>query len=369
MSADPLRVAVDARCLNTGHLHGTSKMMHELVRRTASSGAVHWTLLSTRHDRFHMWEQWSLPSSARRLGVDLLHAPAGTMPWWQPVPTVVTLHDTIAWQQDTDALPAGFYRDRLLPAAYERAAAIITTSNNARRNILARWPILKQKLHVIPRGVDERYLEAEADQQPMVIADQVVREPYVLYVGGAAPLQRLAWALQAWAGSSEQRPTTMVVCGVETFARDAVSQIVRQMVPHSLHDRLILAPFIPDDDMPRLYMRASAVLYPGLRDGLGLPVIEAHAVGTPVLFSDVDELSELKGPAAIVLPVDDLQAWIRALDLAVQSQAHRAGPDRVARAWAAQYSWDACVDRTLAVYHDVAERHAVSHDLHPATHS
>jgi glycosyltransferase involved in cell wall biosynthesis len=90
-----------------------------------------------------------------------------------------------------------------------------------------------------------------------------------------------------------------------------------------------------------------------------MPVIEAQAVGTRVLFSDVGSLTELKGPGAVVLPVDDLQAWVRTIDLLLQSRSTSYGPDRIARAWARQYSWDAYTDRTLAVYHSVISQQPV----------
>lgn len=381
MTDRPLRVAVDARSLNVAHVRGTGKALFELIRRTAAAGAVHWHLFTDRPDvpiaapqhalvdaslvttagGSAMWEQWSLPRAAQRLDVDLLHAPWTKAPWWQPVPTVVTVHDMIPWQDDAGG---GFYRDRLLPAAYHRAAAVITISNSSRRDILARWPALKQQLHVIPRGIDERYLDAEPDYEPLRIGDRLVEEPFVVYVGGAHPRKRLSWALQTWWGLSPDAPL-LVVCGVEPEAHDAA----RQMVPRQLRDRVIFAPFISEEVMPRLYMRATAVLYPTLYEGFGMPVVEAHAVGTPVLFSDVGSLGELKGPAAVVLPVDDLQAWVRALRLIVQSKPMRFGPDRIARAWAQQYSWDACADRTLKVYRAAVEhgRAHRQHD-HPVSH-
>jgi glycosyltransferase involved in cell wall biosynthesis len=90
-----------------------------------------------------------------------------------------------------------------------------------------------------------------------------------------------------------------------------------------------------------------------------MPVVEAQAVGTRVLFSDVGSLSELKGPGAVVLPVDDLQAWVRTIDLLLQARTTSPGPDRIAREWARQYSWDAYTDRTLAVYHSVVTQQPV----------
>ena len=128
------------------------------------------------------------------------------------------------------------------------------------------------------------------------------------------------------------------------------------MVPRELQDRLIIAAVVGDDDMPRLYMRAAAVLYPSLYEGFGLPVIEAHAVGTPILCSDAGALSDLKGPGAVALPVDDLSAWVRAAANILSSRSGVSGPDRIAREWARQYSWDAYIERTLAVYDSVRVR-------------
>ena len=225
---------------------------------------------------------------------------------------------------------------------------MITVSNTSRRDLLARWPALQQKLHVISPGVDERYLEATPDCRPIVIGDRIVAEPYFLYLGGADPRKRLMWALQAWwnAGGG----ASLIVCGLEAGAHEGI----RNSVPRDAQDRLVIAPFVSEEEMPRLYMRAAAVLYPSLYEGFGLPVIEAQAVGTPVLFGDVGSLTELKGPGAVVLPVDDLQAWTHAIESRLQSAARSEGPDRVARAWASQYSWDAYTSRTLDVYYSIA---------------
>lgn len=382
MSDRPLRIAVDARSLNVDHLRGIGKALFELIRRTAASGAIDWQPFADRPDqpmqmptnactatvfemrgyRFHAWEQWALPKAARQSGADLLHAPATSMPWWQPVPSVVTIHDTIPWQKRDGAATQDFYRDRLLPAAYHRAAAIITISHNSRKDILARWPKLKTRLHVVSNGVDERYLEAQPDSRPLVIGERIIDEPYLLYLGGADPRKRLMWALQAW-WSGPGRKAMFVACGLEARAHAEV----RRSVPRDLQDRLVIAPFIGEDEMPRLYMRAAAVLYPTLYEGFGLPVIEAQAVGTPVLFSDVGSLGELNGPGAVILPVDDMDAWVRTIAHLLDARARTAGVDRVARAWASQYSWDKYVERTLAVYDSVGTHTPVrgnrDHDL------
>jgi glycosyltransferase involved in cell wall biosynthesis len=369
MPERPLHVAVDARCLNTAHVRGMGKSLFELVKRTTQAGLIEWHLLGDRPDRplqaptgvgnvelfetlgsrVHAWEQWSLPRRARQLGVDVLHAPGTSMPWWQPVPTVVTVHDTIPWRGEDPAWPAGFYRDRLLPSAYHRASAIVTISECSRRDILARWPHLRAKLHVVALGVDERYLDLTWDSRPVTVNGLPVSKPYLLYLGGMDVRKRVTWAINVWLGVA-CRDVTLICCGLEPACHESV----RAGIPAERQHQFITASYVGEDDMPRLYMQATAVLYPSLYEGFGLPVIEAQAVGTPVLFSEVGSLAELKGPGAVVLPVDDLSAWVRSVNEVLSARDSEADRNRPARAWARQYSWDACTERMVSVYRGAA---------------
>jgi hypothetical protein len=45
-----------------------------------------------------------------------------------------------------------------------------------------------------------------------------------------------------------------------------------------------------------------------------------------------------------------MTAWVRTVANLLDSRRVGMGPDRIAREWARQYSWDATVERTLAVY-------------------
>src|SRR5437763_7794197 len=116
-----IRVGADARCLNRPHLRGMGKYLSEVIARSCACQAVRWELLADRPDlplhlpvnagvtahvfdcrgyRFHLWEQLALPRRARRCRVDVLHCPASSLPLWQPMPVVVTLHDTMPWLRD-----------------------------------------------------------------------------------------------------------------------------------------------------------------------------------------------------------------------------------------------------------------------------
>ena len=142
-----MRIALDARVLNTPHLRGMGKATFELLRQGSLVPDVSFAILGDeprspvhfppsdrisvhtwelKGHRFRAWEQLGLPWQANRLGCDVLHCLGTWCPYWQPLPTVVTVHDTLPWDEDQPS----FFLNRLLPAAYERASAIIAISDN-----------------------------------------------------------------------------------------------------------------------------------------------------------------------------------------------------------------------------------------------
>jgi glycosyltransferase involved in cell wall biosynthesis len=238
----------------------------------------------------------------------------------------------------------------VLPRAYKKCAAIITISEASKRDIIRLWPALTEKLHVIPNGVGDNYLDAKPGPLSDSLQSIGVKEPYLLYIGGCIPRKRLQWAIRVFEQLSDPR-LNLVVCGVEKSAQSEV----RAQLPAAVRSRVCFTPFVAETDFPRLYQNGVAVLYPTLYEGFGLPVVEAQAVGTPVLFSALGSLGELDGPAAIVLPSNDLTAWTDACRSLV-AQRHNPSPNQQARVWARKYSWDVSADRTIEVYETVVER-------------
>jgi glycosyltransferase involved in cell wall biosynthesis len=365
-------IALDARSLNREHLRGIGRCVWELISRGSARHGIQWELFADRPDlplhlppvaglkvhqfecrgyRFHSWEQFGLPRRVSKARASLLHGPASQIPWWQPVPAIVTLHDTIPWQQDEPAWPRGWYTDRVLPRAFHKCAAIITISENSRRDIVSLWPKLADKLHVIPNGVGDAYLQTSPGPLSEILRSNGVREPYLLYFGGEIARKRLDWAIRVLDRLAEPR-INLVICGVERAAHARI----REQAKPELRDRLLFSPFIPEGEMPRLYQNAIAVLYPTLYEGFGLPALESQAVGTPVLFSALGSLAELQGPGAVVLPPEDLSAWVDACRNLLAARINGPVPGERARAWARQFSWDTYAARTVDVYRLVLGR-------------
>lgn len=358
-----MRIALDGRVLNTPHLRGMGKATLELLQQGIQTSDVSFAILGdeprfpvhspqsdrisvhtweVKGDRFRAWEQFGLPWRARSLGCDVLHSLGTWCPYWQPVPTVVTVHDTVPWEEEQPS----FFLNRLIPAAYARSSAIIAISENTRRDVLNRWPRLADKLVVIPHGVSDRYLDSQIAPLPQALIDVGVRPPYLLYFGGEIPRKRLQWAIDVWneLGRSDVR---LVLAGLATPKETPW----RDPLPRHLQDLVIALEFVSETDMPSLYAHAEAVLYPTLYEGFGFPAVESQASGVPVLMSSLGSLSELIGPGAVVLPPHDLAAWVAACHRILAGDK----PDAAAsRQWAQRFSWKRTFEQTLEVYQRAA---------------
>ncbi|MFG6486089.1 glycosyltransferase [Roseateles sp. BYS78W] len=364
-----MKIGLVARCLNTAHVRGMGKYVMELLRQSGDDISWHLFADDPRHpllhpegprftpdifefrgDRLQLWEQLGLPMRARRMPLTLLHCTEGALPLWQPLPTVVTLHDTLAFEERPDTAGQRLYWDHVIPAALKRAAHVITISECSRRDILARWPELEPRLTVIHHGIETAYFAPPNAPIPATLQQALGGARYAVYVGGPMKRKRFDWAVQTLAAQPDPS-LKLVACGFGANARETA----RQALPRELQGRVLFAEFLSDAELLALYRDAVAVLYPTLYEGFGFPAVEAQAAGTPVIFSPLGSLTELVGPLTTLVLENDLTAWAAALhEAATLAPAARADKAARAGAWAQGFRWEESYRRHLEVYRRVA---------------
>lgn len=366
-----LRVGLVARCLNTQHVRGMGRYVYEVLQQSKHEADLEWCLFANnpekpmvyppdipaqadvfefKGDRFRFWEQLGVPIRCIKRNVDLLHCTESTLPLWQPKPTVVTVHDTLMWDGPFENKTDRFYFNQVLPAAMKKAAAVITISESSKNDILGKWPWLESKLTVIPHGISQAYFVAEYPDLPSRLKIKLGDTPYIVYLGGPMERKRFSWALEVFA-RVHKTPIKMVVCGFGQEARDKAVDTL----PLELKDKVVFADFLSDDELLSVYKNSRAVLYPTLYEGFGFPAIESQAAGAPVLFSALGSLKELIGPLAIVLPPDDIDAWVTALEEAVTMGEQKTLKAKSAQEWAKNFSWAESAKRHFAVYREAVK--------------
>ena len=322
---------VDAHALVPRIARGFSEGIPEVVVDEIGGGP------STR-DRLTTLATATLRGSRirHRMGrIDVMHVPF-TVPVPRP-PAGVPLVQTLLDVQHLE-LPEMFTRAELAYRAYyydrtaRRADAVITISEAAKRQIVARLGADPERVFVAYLGVDtERYTPQTGP-----------RDEVVFYPARGWPHKNHVRLVEAVGLLRESRPGLRLVLtggGLETLGDQPEWVEVRGLVSA--------------DELVSLYATAGCLAFPSLFEGFGLPPLEAMASGCPVAASTAGSIPEVCGDAAVLFDPTDVRAMAAAIERALEAPPGlvAAGLDRVR-----EFTWDACARVHEVVYADVAAR-------------
>ena len=197
-----------------------------------------------------------------------------------------------------------------LVVAAARRAEIVLTFSNAVAGELAQAGVAAKRIHLLREAVDPAFTPASGDAVRAVRERLGISEPYVLMVGWAQPRKDLATAVAAHRRVLREIPHRLVLVGEshDTFAPVRVPD----------EPSIVRAGHLSDTDLVAALTGASALLYPSLYEGFGLPPLEAWACGTPAIVSDIPVLRESTGGLGELVAVGDVDAWADALRQALR---------------------------------------------------
>ena len=290
------------------------------------------------------WEQVRLPRVAAADHLDVFFAPGYTAPLRIGVPIVVAIHDlSFVAHPEWSRLREGVRRRWLTRHAAERASAVITISEYSRREIIEHLGVPDSRIHVIPPGVS-----LPRSEHPTAAMDRPPTAETVLFVGSIFNRRHVPDLVKAFGRVARRHPQASLDLVGDN--RSHPYQDIRQTVAaEGLDGRVRWHEFASDEDLKRLYAGARAFAFLSEYEGLGLTPLEALAEGVPPVLLDTPVARESCGDAALYVPVNDVTATSRALELALFDEATRARLLAAAPAVLAKYSWPRAASDTLEV--------------------
>ncbi|WP_029214913.1 glycosyltransferase family 4 protein [Kallotenue papyrolyticum] len=300
-----------------------------------------------------------LPSVCRRFTADLLHVTYNA-PLFVRTPTVVSVHDVIFRRFPSYFSP----RVRLLlstwlPLSMMRAARVVTLSEASKRDIIHYYPFTRNKIEVIPPAAGPLVaLEPDFDGAKQFTGG----EPFILAVGTLQPRKNIARLIKAYLRLRHQTGLTakLVIVGKAAWQHSHLYQLAAS-TPY--RQDIIFTGYISDATLAALYRTCTVFVYPSLYEGFGLPVIEAMALGAPVITSNTSSLPEAAGDGAMLVDPYSEQAISDALNCILTNADVRQALRHRGRQQAARFSWEHTAVQTLQVYKEVVQqRHSSTSD-------
>ncbi len=304
-----------------------------------------------------IWTQVIAPRALRELDADVAHFTNGMMPVASPVPTVVTIHDMSLHLYPQYHPPRRVLLNRpLMNFAARHAAAIITVSESAKRDIVRLYGIDAGRVHVIHEAASPAFRPVHDKQELARVRRRYkLADRIVLYVGTIEPRKNLPRLIDAFAARSRAGELDHQLVCVGPYgwlSRDLTAVIERSGVA----DRIAFTGYVPFDDLPVFYSLAEMFVFPSLHEGFGLPVIEAMACGVPVVTARASSMTEIAGDAvAQIDPLDTNSIG----DVMARLAANPAERERLARLGyerAQHFSWQRAARQTLDIYRSVARQ-------------
>jgi len=194
---------------------------------------------------------------------------------------------------------------RLMPIKklIEGADKLDCVSNQTRQDALRIFKLDENKTSVIP-PMDFGLPDVQATR-PNWLSNSI--QKFILLLGGSDPRKNIHTALRAIATYNIQHTTSPLV----PIVLGGKVKCKRNQCPLS-H---VKAPdHVSDAELKYLYQNASAVLYPSWYEGFGLPLHEAHHLGTPIIASTAGALPETAPPGTVFCHPAKPHEWLMALE-------------------------------------------------------
>lgn len=332
----PVRIAVNMRFVLPGKLEGIGWYSYETALRLALSHPEHEFLFlydrpfdpilirtlneqgarvsghvvtpPARHPLlWYLWFEWALPAALRRLKADVFFSPDGFCSLRSQVPTLMVVHD-LAFEHYGNHVPPlvlRYYR-HFSPRYARRAEALATVSQATRSDLVRLYGLDPARISVVYNGANTLYSPLTPDAVSAARLEHAAGVPYFIYVGSVHPRKNLVRLLQAFDQFADQETEhALVVAGRMAWQTGRVKSVWGALKHrHRVHwvDHM-------EVDQLRLALGgATALLYPSLFEGFGIPILEAFYAEVPVLTSNCSSMPEVAGQGALLVDPTRVEA-------------------------------------------------------------
>lgn len=313
---------------------------------------------------FHndFWANFTLRNKVKKINLDLFHFPTGTSWFYPACPTIVTIHDLIL-----KSFPEYFFSNKLKLLKYKfllwsikkYTKIIITDSEFSKKDIVSELNLAENRVKVVPLGIEESFCQIYQDFAIVEVRKKFnITKKFIMFVGGLDFHKNVIGLINAFkkfidAGKLDYQ---LVIVGAKGYGRVGnVAQEAKKLIKElNLERNVIFTDFVEDKDLVLLYNSADLFILPSLKEGFGLPPLEAMACGCPVIVSNSSALPEIVGDAAVLFNPYDTQDIANKIykvlsDENLKNKLISKGLQRVK-----DFKWDKTASKMISIYEEVA---------------
>ena len=247
---------------------------------------------------------------------DMVHHGGGTLPSRGKSTTLLTIHDVqyLTYPEYFSAVKLRYLKNRV-PSAIRRASVVAAPSNYVREGIERSFGIDRSRTAVIRHGLEPAIGAYKTSETQLRARFNLGSSRVLLIPAITHPHKNHEFLLRLLANEWSNEDVKLVMVGGEGLAESRIQSLIAEL---QIAHKVVRSGRVNAADRDGLIALAEALVFPSKYEGFGAPVLEAMALGTPVISSDCASLPEVIGDGGLVLPLNPA-AWAGALE-SVRSQ-------------------------------------------------
>lgn len=272
---------------------------------------------------------------------DLMHIPHNFEYVHCPEKCIVTIHDAMFFSYPEQFLNHDFAKENY-PKLARKARAIITCSENSKKEIIEYMQIPREKIFVCYWGINHQLFSPKSKSSNKYTGSN----PYFLSVSCDIGRKNTISVLKAYEQLLKQAPYHHLVL----VWRNPPIEIQEKYISSQFNNKIHFVSNITDEELSQLYASATAMFFPSKYEGFGLPIAESMACGTPVITCDNSSLREVGGDAAIYVEPEDSDSMTRIMAQFENKELDIESLKRNSILQASKFTWETCAHKTIEVY-------------------
>jgi len=308
-----------------------------------------------------LWHFFRYPKFAlhRKFDACFFAAAHRHLPYKSPCPTIGAVHDMATYYGGRKTrVHLGVFLRMIFPNSLRRLDRIIAVSEFVKKELVELAHVKENRIEVVPNGIDHEsfYPRQRNEESVLLIQPFSFKRPYVLCVSRIDhPIKNHIRLINAFNIFKEKTkfPHRLVMAGGDSNNASLVKEAASSSPWRS---DIFFTGHFPPKSLPELYAGADFAVFPSMYEGFGMGVVEAMACGVPVLCARAASLPETAEHAALYfdpLSVEDMADRMVTVstDRNIYNECRRLGLER-----AQTFSWDKCVERTLQIIYETADK-------------
>jgi len=235
--------------------------------------------------------------------------------------------------------PLGVYvyvMERMLPLIYGKCPIWALSQSTA--DELVERGFRRDRVDVVSGGLNLAFFKGE---------QQSLKHPVILYVGRLKKYKGLIHPLlKAWSSVSRHRPDARLQIVGKGDYENAIREYIAK---NNLGNSVEMLGFVSEQQKLVLLRSAWFLVYPSVKEGWGLPIIEGGAVGIPTVASDSPGLRDVvrHEETGLLVPHGNVEAMARAMIRLIEDEPLRRFLGDAAKRWSCNFDWDMMAKRVL----------------------